>query len=45
MYVRTDQGEVPGVFSTDGFLDANNHTPAEVAQFIVERLQIMLRNE
>lgn len=41
MYVRTDRGEVPGVFSTDGFLDANSHTPAEVANFIRERLQVM----
>jgi hypothetical protein len=42
MYIRTDQGEVPGVFSTDGFIDANDHTPAEVAKFIVERLRVML---
>src|SRR6266480_2368331 len=41
MYVRTDRGEVPGVLSTDGFLDANDHTPIEIANFIAERLQIM----
>ncbi len=41
MYVRMDSGEVPGVFSTDGFLDANHHTPAEVANLIAERLQIL----
>jgi hypothetical protein len=41
MYVRTDRGEVPGVFSTDGFIDANDHTPLEVANFINERLQFM----
>jgi hypothetical protein len=45
MYVRTDGGEVPGVFSTDGFLDANHHTPAEVANFISERLQVMSGSE
>jgi hypothetical protein len=41
MYVRTDQGEVPGVFSTDGFIDAENHTPSEIAALIFERLRIM----
>lgn len=41
MYVRTDRGEVPGVFSTDGFLDANSHTPTEVAHFIMERLRVV----
>lgn len=38
MFVRCDDGQVDGVFSTDGYVDARQHGPEAVASFIVERL-------
>jgi len=38
MYVRTDDGPVEGILSTDGYIDANTHTPPIVAGLIIERL-------
>lgn len=40
MYVRMDTGEVDGVFSTDGYIDATVHRPEEIANFIVERIEL-----
>ena len=40
MYVRTDDGAVDGVFNVDGYIDARNHTPVELAKFIIERVQL-----
>lgn len=40
MYVRHDAGHVDGVFSTDGYIDANKHTPVEVADLIIERVRL-----
>lgn len=40
MYIRMDNGKVDGVFKTDGFIDANKHSPYEIANFIVDRLEI-----
>jgi hypothetical protein len=40
MYVRHDQGKVPGVLSTDGYFDALTHTPEEVAALIMERVRL-----
>jgi hypothetical protein len=40
MYVRFDEGQVQGVFSTDGYIDAKSHTPIEVADLIVERVRL-----
>jgi TIR domain len=45
MYVRHDAGHVDGVFSTDGYIDANIHKPIEVADLIVERVRLKPRNE
>ena len=45
MYVRHDAGHVDGVFSTDGYIDANMHTPIEVADLIIERVRLKTRNE
>ena len=41
MYVRCDDGDVEGVFSQDGFIDAKSHSPEQVADFIVERVQLL----
>lgn len=41
MYIRIDQGEVNGVFKTDGYIDATKHKPEEIARFITERIEIL----
>ncbi len=40
MYVKSGQGHVDGVFSVDGYVDANQHNPAEVAKMILERVRL-----
>lgn len=44
MFVRMDDADVKGVFSNDGYIDANHHTPVELGSFIYERVKL-LRNE
>jgi hypothetical protein len=41
MFVRTDDGAVDGVFKTDGYVDARRFSPAQIAQFICERLAVL----
>ena len=41
MLIKMDDGKVDGVFSTDGYLDARLISPAEVAQFIYERISLL----
>lgn len=41
MFVRTDDGSVDGVFETDGYLDARLFSPADIAEFIHERLLLL----
>jgi hypothetical protein len=41
MFVKMDDGEVEGVFKTDGYIDGQTHTPNEVAAFIQERLALL----
>lgn len=45
MYVRVDDGEVDGVFSQDGFIDARRFSPAQIAGFIVERVELAKMRE
>ena len=40
MFVRIDDGDVDGVFQTDGFVDAQRFSPADVARFIQERVDL-----
>jgi hypothetical protein len=40
MYIRTDNSKVDGVFNTDGYIDATTHKPEEIANFIVERIEL-----
>ena len=40
MFVRTDDGEVEGVFKTDGYIDARNFNASELASFIHERAEL-----
>jgi len=41
MFVKMDNGEVEGVFDTDGYIDFKEHTPSEIASFIHERLLLL----
>jgi hypothetical protein len=41
MFVRTDDGSVEGVFKTDGYIDARQFSPADIAAFICERLEVL----
>ena len=39
MLMRFDDTEVPGLLTIDGYLSVSNLTPAEVAAYIVQRVQ------
>jgi len=39
MFIRTDDGEVDGVFRTDGFVDARLYDAGRLADMIVERIE------
>ena len=41
MYIKMDDGDVEGVFRSDGYIDGNLHTPKEVAEFIRERVELL----
>jgi hypothetical protein len=41
MFVRTDDGSVDGVFNTDGYVDARRFAPAEIAEFICQRVALI----
>lgn len=40
MFVRMDDGKVDGVFDTDGYVDGRQYSPADVARFIEERIEL-----
>jgi len=40
MFVRSDDIEVPGVFSHDGYIDLNRFDGAQVSGFILERVRL-----
>ena len=41
MLIKLDDGQVDGIFSTDGYIDGSKHTPKEVAGFIVQRINAL----
>lgn len=41
MFVRMDNGEVHGVFNTDGYINGCRHSPSDVAGFIQERVDLL----
>jgi len=41
MFVRLDDGEVEGVFRTDGYIDARKHSAAEISHFIQQRVGLL----
>lgn len=40
MFVRFDDAEIDGVFSIDGYINANNHVPSEIAEFVLQRVEL-----
>ena len=40
MYVRLDEGDITGMTSLDGYVDARKHQPEQMAGLIVERVQV-----
>jgi len=42
MYVRMDDGEVDGVFKTDGYVDSRKTCAADLAKMIKERIDILI---
>jgi hypothetical protein len=40
MFIRTDDGEVEGVFKTDGYIDARKFEASRIAEFICERVAL-----
>ncbi|WP_312253772.1 TIR domain-containing protein [Stutzerimonas nitrititolerans] len=40
MFIRFDNEEIDGVFSIDGYIDANKFSEEKIAQFILERVQL-----
>ena len=41
MLVRNDSSDVEGIFDHDGYIDAETHSAEEVADFIIERVQLL----
>ena len=41
MFVKMDDGQVEGVFKTDGYIDGRKYDPADVARFIQERRDLL----
>ncbi len=40
MFIRTGEGNVTGVFNTDGWIDLREHSPDEIAFFIEQRARV-----
>lgn len=40
MFVRFDDAQIDGVFSTDGYIDGNQHKAGRVAKLILERVNL-----
>lgn len=41
MYIRLDDGQVDGIFKTDGYVDGTKFTPKELSRFINERINLI----
>ena len=39
--VRTDDGEVDGIFKTDGFVDAHRFSVVQIARMVKERIDLL----
>lgn len=45
MLIRLDETVIPGIFSIDGYIDATNREPEEIASLILQRLNLMNLNQ
>ncbi len=45
MYIKTDDSEVEGVFSNDGYIDGRKYSYEAIAGFIQERVDLLLVNK
>ncbi len=41
MFIRFDDSQIDGVFSIDGYIDANRFSESDVSKFILERIQLV----
>ncbi|MFA4880375.1 MAG: hypothetical protein WC650_02020 [Candidatus Doudnabacteria bacterium] len=41
MFIKVDDGNVEGVFKTDGYIDGHSYSPKELARFIKERIDLL----
>ena len=41
MFVRVDDGDVDGVFSVDGYVDAKGRPASDIAKLIRDRLKLV----
>ena len=41
MFVKFDNSKIDGLFSIDGYIDANYYSEKQVAKFILERIQLL----
>ncbi len=41
MFIRFDDANVDGVFSIDGYIDANHFSESEISNFILERVELV----
>lgn len=41
MFVRFDDAQIDGVFSIDGYIDANHFSEVDIAKFIMERVELV----
>lgn len=41
MFVRIADGDVEGVFGIDGYVDAQNRQPSDIAKLILERIALL----
>lgn len=42
MLIRFDNAVIEGIFSHDGYIDANSYKPEDIAKFVLERIDILL---
>lgn len=40
MFIRSDDAEIPGIFSHDGYVDLNRFDDKQIAEFVIERIRL-----
>jgi hypothetical protein len=39
MFMKIDDGDVEGIFETDGYIDIRTHSDAEITELILQRIR------